>query len=69
MMWIFIWKNKQLIRNCVENKIKLKRLIIINLYVNHNIKRERGQYFETTKNGKVEKKIMGKGLYSYIYYI
>lgn len=42
-------------RNCVENKIKLSRVIIVNLYGNHNGKKKSGQCFRTAKKGKVDK--------------
>lgn len=41
--------------DCIENKIKLNMIIIVNLYVNHSIKRKTSNNFKTIKKGKIDK--------------
>lgn len=45
--------------------IKLNRLIITNLYVNLNVKKESEQYFRTSKNGKMDKNYGIEEVYIY----
>lgn len=50
-------------RNYIENKIRINRVIKVNLYVNHNVKKESGQYFVDIQKWKARQKIMGRREY------